>query len=269
MTLFVLAIVGIVFLLVAVISITMIVFLILGIVFRKRDKIASNVFLGLSGFILLVLLCGAIVVFGPKKEEIETPNGTVKVWESTVEEYLNHVANDNMEEVEKMLKEEPALVFSYDINHNDILQSAALNGNVEMMELALEYGAEFDNELIYGVMTYDYSIQSYLLHIGRSPKRYDLTDVDVLEVTKFMLENGASIETNEDLEPNALFYADSWICHDKIISDEDIELVELLHSYGAEYSYELYFNYVEATAMDEVAKDENYDILLDLVAGGF
>lgn len=265
MMLFIVGIIGIIFLLLMAVVVVSLVFLILGIVKHRKDKVASLVFISFALVTLLGLSVGGYLLLGPKKIKVETPDGSVKIWNTTIEEYLNNVANDNFDEVEEMLEEEPSLVYAYDDDGEDILQNAALNGNIEMLELAIEYGAEFDSEIIFDESEYDCSIQAFLDEIGRRPRSYDLTDEDVYDVIEFMLKNDASVEIDDEDSPNALFLADGWICYDKIISDEDIELVELLHSYGVEYSYEIYFDFVQTIEKESVEKDENYQKLLELL----
>lgn len=265
MTLFIVGIIGIIFLVLMAIVVLSVVFLILGIVKHKKDKVASIVLISFALVTLLGLSVGGYLLLGPKKIKVETPDGSAKIWNTTIEDYLNDVANDNFNEVEEMLDEEPALVYAYDDDGEDILQNAALNGNIEMLELGIEYGAKFDSEIIFDESEYDCSIQAFLDEIGRRAKRYNLTDDDVYDIIEFMLENDAAVEFDDEDSPNALFLADGWICYDKIISDEDIELVELLHSYGAEYSYEIYFDFVGTIATKKVEKDENCQKLLELL----
>ena len=267
MTLFIVGIIGIIFLLLTAVVAVSLIFLILGIVKHRKDKVTSLVFIAFALVTLLGMAVGGFLLLGPKKVKVETPDGDVRIWNNIIEDYLNNVANDNFDEVEEMLEEEPALVYAYDDDGEDILQNAALNGNIEMLELAIEYGAKFDSEIIFDESSYDCSIQAFLDEIGRRSKRYDLTDEDVYDVIEFMLKNDASVEIDDEDSPNALFLAYVWICHDEIISDEDIELVELLHSYGAEYSYEIYFDFVQTIEKESVEKDENCEELLELVMG--
>ncbi len=267
MTLFIIGIISILFLVLLIAVILNIIFLIVGVFKIKRDRVASIVFICFALVNMIAMVVGGYLIFGPKKIEIKTPDGSAKIWNNVIEDYLNNVANDDFDEVEEMLEEESDLVYCCDDDGEDILQEAALNGNIEMMELAMEYGAEFDSEIVFENSPYDGSIQAFLDEIGRKAKAYDFTDDDVYEIIEFMLENEATIEFDDEDNPNALFLTDGWICYDKMISDEDIELVKMLHSYGAGYSYELYFDYVTTIASKDVKEDRNCEKLLELIDG--
>jgi len=267
MTIFIVGIIGIIFLLLTIAVIVNIVLLAIGVIKLRKDKIASIAFISFAILNMMAILIGGYFLIGPKKVSVDTPDGLVKLWSNVIEDYLVNVGNDDLEEVEDMLKEEPKLVYCYDDDGEDILQKAALNGNVKMLKLALEYGAEFDSKIIFEESKYESSIQAFVDEIGKRPKAYDFADEKVYEIVEFMLENGATVELIDEDAPNVLFYLTGWICQDKIISDEDIELVKLLHLNGASYSYELYFEYVETTSKEMVDKDDNYEKLLDLVDG--
>lgn len=137
MTIFIVGIIGIIFLVLMAIATLSVVFLILGIVKHKKDKVASIVLISFALVTLLGLSIGGYLLLGPKKIKVETPDGSVKIWDNIIEDYLNNVANDNFDKVEELLEENPALVYAYDDDGEDILQNAALNGNIEMLELAL------------------------------------------------------------------------------------------------------------------------------------
>lgn len=204
-------------------------FLIIGLVKKKKQKKSATVFFVLSGMNAVLVILILFLVFGPKKEEIETPTGTVEVWRSVTKKYEDAMENRDLEKLDSMLSKHPELVYYTDNNVNGILQYGMSTCNIEMMELGIRYGAKFDDALVYDHVIYDGSFPEFFNNLGyRSTETYvagETTD-EILETVKFMSENGADMERGASSSPaNFLFTAIYWIKGDKKISEKDMELI--------------------------------------------
>lgn len=223
--------VGIVLLILAVTILLAIIFLVIGIIKKRAQKKSSYVFFALSFIFALPIILLVIGIIMPKKDTIETPTGKVRIWESVVEEYEEALENRDIGILSELLEKYPDIVFYYDVNSRGILEYGMATCNIELMKIGLKYGAEFDSEIIYDHLIYEGSCSLFFENLGYRCEEYEYTlgevSDDMLETVKFMLENGADIESGESsCEDNFLFITINWILEeDYYISEKDMELI--------------------------------------------
>lgn len=223
--------VGIVLLFLGATTLFAIIFLIIGIIKKKAQKKSSYVFFSLSVLFALPIILLVIAIIMPKKETIETPTGKTRIWESVVEEYEDALENRDIDELSELLEKYPDIVYYYDVNSRGILEYGMATCNIEMMELGLQYGAEFDSKIIYDHLIFEGSCSLFFENLGYRCEEYEYTlgetDDEILETVKFMLDNGADMESGEaSCEDNFLYIAINWMLEeDYYISEKDMELI--------------------------------------------
>lgn len=228
-----LMIVGIVLLIFLGIVIFTVATLIIGLVTKKKHKKLSKVLLILSGLGVLTIAAILLYIFIPRPETIETPNGEVKIKKSLIEDYKVYLDNRDLEGLKELLDEQPALVYYGDANRVTLIDYGMYNTDVEMMQLAVEYGAVFDNPLTYEHLYFDNSAHSFFIRLDYPDREKTelhekgVTTEDILATVEFMIEHGASLIYDEN---PGNFYEDaqSWVMIDGVMSDLDVELLELI-----------------------------------------
>lgn len=199
-------------------------FLILAIVFKKK-KIPRIVFTALTVLNFLPIAGAVWLVFVPHPFTIETPDGEVKMSAGKDKRLTEAIAEQDLEEIDRLLEKYPALTFYRDINGRTVLEHAMFANDIEMMSCALKHGAAFDEPVVYDRLIYGCSLEYYFY--SGDEKNYD--------TVKYMIDNGAAVEFNDKRSaPNALFPAVWYICQDGLVSDEDITLLQLLIDSGAD-----------------------------------
>lgn len=228
-----LMIVGIVLLIFLGIVIFTLATLIIGLITKKKHKKLSKVLLVLSGLGTLTIAAILLYIFIPKPERIETPNGEVKVKKSLIEDYKVCLDNRDLEGLKELLDEQPELVYYRDANRVTLIDYGMYNTDVEMMQLAVEYGAVFDNPLTYDHLYFDNSAHSFFIRLDYPDWEKEelhekgVTTEDILATVEFMIEHGASL-VYDDNPGNFYEDASSWVMIDGVKSDLDVELLELI-----------------------------------------
>lgn len=214
----------------------MLLFLILGIVKARKKKKSAKVFFSLAAVSFVLLLGFLWFLFGPKRAEIDTPDGTVKVSKKITAELEECIENEDIQKLDEMLDKRPELVYYTNSKHHGMLYTAALTGNVELLECVLEHGAKFDDEILHKNLIYEYSLEYYfhnLTHLTEEETE-KVKSRGSAPIVEIMLENGATVnfENNEEV-PNALFIAIWWIVTDDEVTEDELQVVEMLIEHGA------------------------------------
>ena len=162
---------------------------------NKKVKRVGTVFIVLgSVFAVPLVLIGGYVAFTLAFVKVELPDGRAAYeLNSNYNKVISYAGNgddESMEELEKLLKKHPNLVYIRDNNNNSILEYGLNNGNSELVRLALDNGAVFDDPAIYDHMAYvKTSMEDYI----DSLYERQITDDDV-EIIKMMFEEDASTD---------------------------------------------------------------------------
>lgn len=233
-----LMIVGIVLMAFAGVVIFTIITLIIGLVTKKKHKILSKVMFVLSGVGAAIIAGVLLLILIPKPEIIETPTGEVKIKQSWIKDYKEYLSETNIEGLRKLLDKHPEMIYYHDINRVTLLDYGMYNTNVEIMELAVEYGAVFDDPLTFEHLIFENSFDAFLTDLGYQ-EREDLYEKgvvteEILETVEFMIEHGASLEYEELHNKQYVnFYEEAydWVLSDGVMDDLDYRLLELIEAH--------------------------------------
>lgn len=264
----------------------MLLFLILSIILKKKGKKKNSRKLKIAGNVVLVLgiLCAIPVaviawnlIWGHYFREVTLPDETTK-WVAVKD--LNRMwelvdSNDtvNISELEKLIKKSPELVHYFDANRRCLLEHGLMAGSFETVELALEYGATFDNPERYEHMAYvDCSMDEYL---GMVSSR-SITEDD-LKILNKMFETGA---TYDYVQSDPLVYSNAFgqavwavLYNDEAVTDLELEFLQVLVDNGLDEDehFLLYeekgnnIHYSDSENYEGVKKDENYEAVMKLI----
>lgn len=262
-------------------------FFILAIVFKifgkkrksRKMKIAGNVFL-VPGFIFSIplLAVGGYLIYNVTFKEVEVtlPDGETKYvtkWDiSTIESYAKNPDENSINALDKLLDKNSALVFYHDVNHESILDDGLEQGNADIVRIALEHGAIFDDPVRYEHMAYvASSMEDYLGDCsGRA-----ITEDDI-EIVEMMFENNASTALKNpriDSIYSNVFGKAVWVVlyNDESVTDTELDFLQVFIDHGfssdrwlllaeeAPVGYSFSDEYYEKT------KDSNYDRLMEII----
>lgn len=240
---------------------------------NKKINIAGNVFLVL--WILSVLPIIAISVYFAHEGAFATvtlPNGEEKeILQQDVSEmkaYLKDPDEDSLRALEALLEKDGNLIYYRDVNRYSLLDHGLKMGNAEIVRIALEHGAIFDDPELYEHRSYVMSSMDDLLD-----KRFvqSICEGDV-EIVKMMFEKNASTEVKKPppCYSNAFGKA-VWVVlyNDETVTDTELELIQTFIDYGLSSDpaltvwEEVPSNYAVHCA--DVARDENYRRLMKMI----
>ncbi len=251
-------------------------FFFLGIVLRKKGKKIGYLFLALGVIFIVFLGYVAFSIFAPEKVNIETPTDVVSILDSNIDKLEKYIIEGDVDSLDDLLFEYPELLYYIDKDDDCVLTKALEIGDLETVECMIEHGIRFDDEIINENDDKNYiSIYFYNKRDNYTYGDEDTASTEVLEMTKLMIENGASVNFhNNKYEKNALYSALPWICYDEKISEGDIILVNMLIASGISFSHKNSLNY-ELSLMEEfdrltyrydVKHDENYNELRSILS---
>lgn len=260
----------------AVILVLAALFFFLGIALRKKGKKIGYLFLALGVIFIVFLGYVAFSIFAPEKVNIETPTDVVSILDSNIDKLEKYIIEGDVDSLDDLLFEYPELLYYIDKDDDCVLTKALEIGDLETVECMIEHGIRFDDEIINENDDKNYiSIYFYNKRDNYTYGDEDTASTEVLEMTKLMIENGASVNFhNNKYEKNALYSALPWICYDEKISEGDIILVNMLIASGISFSHKNSLNH-ELSVMEEfdrltyrydVKHDENYNELRSILS---
>ena len=226
---------GAFFLILAVIGFIGLVMLIIGIVVRKKTKIGSNILLVLGSIGIILPIGVTVYLFAPKTQVFETEIGTVRIRPGWISQYDEYLKENNTDKLQSLLDKHPEMIYYYDINRTTLLIYGHEHLNVEIMQIAIDHGAKFDDPYIYDHKIYENSFDSFFdAHWGKDglPSAGVTTD-EVIDTVRFMIDNGASLKfTTKPEGTSQNFYerAEHWIMIDGVMSEKDMELLTLIEN---------------------------------------
>lgn len=214
-----------------------IVTLIIGLIIKKKHKKVSNVLFVLSGIGMLTIVGVLLYVLIPRPEVIETPTGEVEIKKSCIENYKEYMEARDLDGLRELLDEYPELIYYQDVNRVTLLEYGMYNTDIEIMQLAIEYGAVFDDHLVYSHLTFENSFDSFFSRLGypknKKEKLYEegVVTEDICVTVEFMIENGASLEySGIENHQYANFYEEAcdWSGKDNVYGKWDSELLNII-----------------------------------------
>ncbi len=264
----------------------MLLFIILSIILKRKGKKKNSRKLKIAGNVVLVLgiLCAIPVaviawniIWGHYFREVTLPDETTK-WVSVNDlnrmwELVESDDTVDISELEKLIKKSPELVHYLDANRRCLLEHGLKAGSFETVELALEYGASFDNPERYEHMAYvECSMDEYLDMVSSR----SITEDD-LKILNKMFEVGAKSDYTES---DPLVYSNAFgqavwavLYNDESVTDLDLEFLQVLVDNGLDEDEHLILyeekgdniHYSDSENYEGVKKDENYEAVMKLM----
>lgn len=229
--------VGVVLVILGAMFLTTIVLLIIGVCIRKKHKKASKVLFIIAGIIGGLLAAVLLYIFIPKPETIETRDGDAIIYPSWISEYEECLEMSDYNGMRKLIEKHPEMVYYYDVNRVTLLDYGMYNMDVELMQIAIDNGAIFDDPLTYEHLIYENSFESFFERLDYpdwekkvTHKAGETTD-KMIATVEFMLNHGARIEYENAHEyEHQNFYEDAkyWVMEDYDLSDKDKKLLALI-----------------------------------------
>lgn len=243
---------------------------------NKKMRIAGNIFLVL-GIIFSVPVIAVIVYFGSHAlfTSVTLPDGETKRMLkrriSVMDSYVDNPDEKSIRALEKLLDKHNDLIYYYDNNHESVLEGGLEKGNADVVRIALEHGAVFDNPVRYEHQAYEINSMDYYLGIctWRS-----ITDGDV-EILKMMFENNVSTE----LGHGTGYYTNAFgkavwavLYNDEYVTDAELAFIQLFVDNGLSSDPGLLL--IEEAPVycsfgpdyhADVARDSNYNQLMDII----
>lgn len=247
-------IVGIILLLLCMLVIAGISMLIIGIVLRvKKHKKSSGILFVISGIMLGMVLVIVLLAVMPKSEKVPTPAGDVVIRPSWIEKYEECLKTHNIDELKTLVDKHPDMIYYYDVNHVMLLDYGLANCDVDIMQIAIDKGARFDDPLRYDHMVFYSSFDAFFSELNypeweKSPEELivsgETTD-EMIQAVAFAIEHGAQLkwEVNHDDEMDNLFdKAANWVALDGVVSEKDEAFLKMIAESDPEMM-ELYNNW--------------------------
>lgn len=227
----------------------------------RKMKIAGNVFLVLGIlFAVPVIALIAYLVFNTVFWSVTLPDGKTKYVltrdVSAMRSYAENPDESSLKELEKLLDKKSDLVFWHDNNHYSVLDIGLQVGSADVVRLALEHGAIFDNPERYDHMAYVATSMDYYLNIcvDRS-----ITKGDV-EIARMMFENNASTELKKPRDYYSNVFGKAvWavLYNDDTVTDTELEFIQVFIDNG--FSSDRSFLPLEEVPSNNHFSDKYYD----------
>lgn len=227
---------------------------------NRKINIAGNVFL-----VLWILCFLPLVAIGAYKE----------VWRqdvSAMNTYLDDPDEESLRALEELLEKNGNLIYYRDVNRYSLLDHGLQMGNAEVVRIALEHGAIFDDPELYEHRAYVMSS----MHDFLDQRTGQSISEDDIEIVKMMFENNASMDLKMDIKKPPPCYSNPfgkavWIVlyNDETVTDTELEFIQTFINYGLSSDPELTVweeipsGY--AVPYADVARDENYRRLMEMI----
>lgn len=233
-----------------------IVSLIIGLKQKKRNKKVSKILFAVSGVCFGILLIVIVLAIIPKSVTVETKNGKAIIKPSWIKEYDRCLDENDIAGLRNLVDKHPDMIYYYDQNRVMLLDYGLYNCNIDIMTIAIEHGAVFDEPLRYEHMVFYTSFDSFFSNLDyptwekgsdELTKKGETTD-EMITAIAFAIENGAAVRwevNNGEYENDNLFdKAYNWVNLDETVSDKDMELLMLIADSDPELrkKYNAYFS---------------------------
>ena len=232
-----LMVVGIILIVLGVMFLLALVLFIIGACVRKKHKKASKVLFIIAGIDAGLLAAVLLYIYIPKPETIETRDGEVKIYPSWIAKYEKCLDEGDNDGMRKLIEKHPEMIYYYDVNRVTLLDYGMYNLDVELMQIAIDNGAIFDDPLTYDHLLFEYSFESFFEQLDYpdwerevTHKAGETTD-EMIATVEFMINHGASLEYENAYEyeyQNFYEEAEVWVMEDYDLSDKDKQLLALI-----------------------------------------
>lgn len=235
-----LMVVGIILILLGIMFVLAAVLFIIGAVLRKKHRKASKVLFVLAGINAGLLAVILLFIFIPRPKTIQTRDGEAKIYPSWISKYEKYLDENDTEGMRKLIEKHPEMVYYYDVNRVTLLDYGMYNLDIELMQIAIDNGAIFDDPLTYDHLIFENSFESFFERLDYpewerevTHKKGETTD-EIIATVEFMLNNGASLIYENAYEyeyQNFYEEAKIWVMEDYDFSDKDKQLLALIEMY--------------------------------------
>lgn len=198
-----------------------------GAVQGKGKRIAATVLL-IIGICSMIIPVGLYLIFYPNdKIVVQTPEGEATVREMQVKSFELAIGNDDAEEVEKLIKKKPALLY-YTWDNVLPLGRAISAESVNVVTFLLEYGVDVDQA---DNLDFDTSMTYATRNLQK------ITEEESFEVLNLLISYGADMnETLSGISP--VQYLIRYIAEDSSVSAEELKMLENFVLAGASLTQE-------------------------------
>ena len=237
----------------------------------RRMRIVGNVLL-VIGFVLAIPVVFVIgnIVYKSKYEEVYMPDGKTAHVSKKYIERMNEIIfmnDEDMDALVELLDEEPKLIYYLDDNLKGILEYGLENGDYELVEIAIEHGAIFDNPNRYDHMAYeDNSMDFYLSSIFERT----LTSEDI-DIITLMFDSNVSMDYSMRYNSrySNLYGKAVWLVlnNDEYVTDTEIEFIHKFIENGFSEDDKLNLYDENSESNRAVVKDDNYYLLMKMIDG--
>lgn len=212
-------------------------FFVIGLILRKKHKIAARVMFVLAGINLLIVVGALLFVFLPHSMTVETPDGKASLKPSWISEYNELIEANDIEGLDMLFDRHPDMIYYYDVNRVMPLDYGLYNTNIELMQCAIDHGAVFDDPLRYDHMVFCNSLSSFFSELDypawekSEVHETGVTTDDIIETVRFAIDHGASPVykmNNQNPYPSFYEHAEEWVKADGAVSPKDRELLKLI-----------------------------------------
>ena len=230
-----------IFIVIAIIVFTIaLIELIVGIVLMcKKKKVPAIILFVLAAIpVIITVISVSVYMYKQNHPQFETyDGGTVTLNMRDVNKMMDLLRAKDMDGLDKLLDKHPDLIYYQDINRRTLLEFGVESCSVEVMEIAYDHGARFDEPTVFDGLIYDYSLEAfadenywnflYSYNDEFEPWliKGETTD-EVIDALKFAVEHGA--KTDWDMVGGWTF-ADrirEWAKSDGNYTAKDRELVQ-------------------------------------------
>lgn len=211
---------------------------------HKKPAIVLYILSGIPAVITIAVVL--ILAFNAWFPEYKTTNGdTVRLAKSDITMMKTLIIRDDMVALDALLDSRPNLIYYQDINSMTLLEYGLFNSDVEIMQIAVDHGAIFDDPVVHSHLVYknslerffyqDYWVFAYSYNNKPEPKvTSGVTTDEMIAAAKFAIEHGANTVWNKNLPQGVTWdfpdAVQAWIESDGVISDKDQELLNLAKS---------------------------------------
>ena len=237
----------------------------------RRMRIVGNILL-VIGFVLAIPVVFVIgnIVYKSKYEEVYMPDGKTAHVSKKYIEKMNEIIfmnDEDMDALVELLDEEPKLIYYLDDNLKGILEYGLENGDYELVEIAIEHGAIFDNPNRYDHMAYeDNSMDFYLSSIFERT----LTSEDI-DIITLMFDSNVSMDYSMRYNSrySNLYGKAVWLVlnNDEYVTETEIEFIHKFIENGFSEDDKLNLYDENSESNRAVVKDDNYYLLMKMIGG--
>lgn len=219
--------------------------LIVGIVLLcRKKKVPGIILMVLSAIPVVITIVFILVnVFQNHFRKFETyDGGTVTVNMTYVNRMYDLLREKDMAGLDMLLDKHPELIYFQDINNVTLLEFGVRSCSVDVMKIAYEHGARFDEETVFEHLVMDHSLESFADEIYWN-FLYSYNDDfepwivpgettdEIIEAAKFAVDHGAeTVWVRPGITWTFADQMEAWTMEDGIYSDKDNELVRYARS---------------------------------------